>query len=59
MLNTSPASQTMMNWSDKPSALLLRKFSTIWGEKTTTQQAIDIELCIAVDQYMNLPFGRE
>jgi hypothetical protein len=33
-----------MNWIERPSALLRRKFSMIWGEKTTTQQAIDMEL---------------
>jgi len=33
-----------MNWIERPSALPRRKFSTICGEKTTTQQAMDIEL---------------
>lgn len=42
----------MMNWRDKPSALPRLKFSTIWGEKTTTQQAIDIELP-GFHQYLN------
>lgn len=28
---------------ERPSAELLLKFSIIWGEKTTTQHAIDIE----------------
>jgi hypothetical protein len=50
MLKTSPASQMMMNWRDRPSALLRLKFSTIWGEKTTTQQAIDMELPIFVNR---------
>jgi hypothetical protein len=44
MLKTSPSSQTMMNCSERPSALPQRRFSTIWGEKTTTQQAIEMEL---------------
>jgi len=44
MLKTSPRSQTTMNWIERPSALPRRKFSTICGEKTTTQQAMDIEL---------------
>jgi hypothetical protein len=44
MLKTSPASQTMMNCSERPSEEPRRKFSMICGEKTTTQQAIDIEL---------------
>ncbi len=48
ILKTSPASQTMMNWSDKPSALLRRKFSMICGEKTTTQQAMEMDLVEAV-----------
>lgn len=43
MLKTSPASQTMRNWRDRPSALPRLKFSTIWGEKTTTQQAMEME----------------
>lgn len=29
---------------ERPSAEDRRKFSNIWGEKTTTQQAIDIDL---------------
>lgn len=33
-----------MNCKDKPSALPRRKFSTICGENTTTQQAMDMEL---------------
>lgn len=44
ILKTSPANQTMMNCSESPSAEPLLKFSIIWGENTTTQQAIDIEL---------------
>jgi hypothetical protein len=44
MLKTSPSNQTTTNWMDRPSALLRRKFSMIWGEKTTTQQAMDMEL---------------
>jgi hypothetical protein len=44
MLKTSPSSQTTTNWIERPSALPRRKFSIIWGEKTTTQQAIDMEL---------------
>lgn len=44
MLKTSPVSQMMMNWMDKPSAEERRKFSMICGEKTTTQHAIDMEL---------------
>lgn len=43
MLNTSPRSQTIMKMSERPSAEERRKFSTIWGLKTTTQQAIDTE----------------
>jgi len=34
----------MMKWSDSPSALPRRKFSMICGEKTTTQQAMEMEL---------------
>jgi len=33
----------MMNCSERPSALLRRKFSTICGEKTTTQQAMEMD----------------
>lgn len=33
----------MMKTTERPSADLRRKFSMIWGEKTTTQQAMDIE----------------
>ena len=33
-----------MKMRESPSADDRRKFSIIWGEKTTTQQAIDIEL---------------
>jgi hypothetical protein len=44
MLKTSPANQTMRNRSDRPSAEPRRKFSMICGEKTTTQQAIEIDL---------------
>lgn len=44
MLKTSPSSQTMTNCSDRPSADPRRKFSIICGEKTTTQQAIEMEL---------------
>lgn len=32
-----------MNWIERPSALERRKFSMIWGEKTTTQQAMEME----------------
>jgi hypothetical protein len=35
----------MMKGTDKPSALPRRKFSRICGEKTTTQQAMEMELC--------------
>ena len=44
MLKTSPRSQTMMKTMERPSAEERRMFSIIWGEKTTTQQAIEIEL---------------
>ena len=44
MLKTSPSSQTTMKTMERPSAEERRIFSMIWGEKTTTQQAIDIEL---------------
>ena len=44
ILKTSPSSQTITNWIERPSALLRRKFSTIWGEKTTTQHAMETEL---------------
>ena len=44
ILKTSPRSQTTMKMSERPSAEWRRKFSIIWGEKTTTQQAIDIDL---------------
>ena len=51
MLKISPTVQTMMKRTDSPSALPRRKFSTIWGEKTTTQQAIEIDLfCLSVEQ---------
>lgn len=43
MLNTSPSSQTTMKTTDSPSAEPRRKFSMICGEKTTTQQAIEME----------------
>ena len=36
ILNTSPRSHTMMNWTDRASALLRWKFWMICGEKTTT-----------------------
>lgn len=44
MLNTSPASQTMMKSRERPSAEPRRKFSITCGENTTTQQAIDMDL---------------
>ena len=44
MLNTSPANQTTIKTIESPSAEPRLKFSMIWGEKTTIQQAIDIEL---------------
>lgn len=34
----------MMNWSERPLAEERWKFSMIWGEKTTTQQAMEMEL---------------
>lgn len=34
----------MMNCTDRPSTLLRLKFSRICGEKTTTQEAIEMEL---------------
>lgn len=34
----------MINWRDRPSAEDRRKFSMIWGLKTTTQQAMDMDL---------------
>lgn len=34
----------MRKMRERPSAEERRKFSMIWGEKTTTQQAIDIDL---------------
>lgn len=34
----------MMNWRDRPSAALRRKFSMIWGLKTTTQHAMEMDL---------------
>lgn len=43
MLNTSPKSQMMTNWTERASALLFWKFCMIWGENTTTQQAIDTD----------------
>jgi hypothetical protein len=44
MLNTSPVSQTLTKSDERPSAEPRRKFSTIWGEKTTTQHAMEMEL---------------
>lgn len=44
MLKTSPSSQMMMNCRERESAEERRKFSMIWGEKTTTQQAIEMDL---------------
>jgi hypothetical protein len=44
ILKTSPANHTTRNKSDKPSADPRRKFSMICGEKTTTQQAREIDL---------------
>lgn len=44
ILNTSPASQMIRNSNERPSAEPRRKFSIICGEKTTTQQAMEIEL---------------
>jgi hypothetical protein len=44
MLKTSPANQTTRKRRERPSAEPRRKFSMIWGEKTTTQQAIEIDL---------------
>lgn len=41
-LNTSPASQITRKDSDKPSPDRRRKFSMIWGENTTSQQAIEM-----------------
>jgi hypothetical protein len=49
ILKTSPASQTTTKRSDRPSADPLRKFSMICGEKTTTQQAMDIDLISVLD----------
>ena len=46
ILNTSPANHTTMNTIERPSADCRRKFSTICGEKTTTQQAIEIDLSL-------------
>jgi len=43
ILKTSPTSQMTMKVIDRPSAEERRKFSMICGEKTTTQQAIEIE----------------
>lgn len=34
----------MMNWSESESAEERRKFSMICGEKTTTQQAMEMDL---------------
>lgn len=45
MLKTSPKSQIRIKIRERPSAEWRRKFSIIWGEKTTIQQAMDIELC--------------
>ena len=42
MLKASPASQMMRKVIERPSADDRLKFSIIWGEKTTTQQAIEI-----------------
>src|SRR2546429_85743 len=44
MLKTSPANQTIRKTRDRPSAEPRTKFSIICGEKTTTQQATDIDL---------------
>jgi hypothetical protein len=41
-LNTSPASHITKNDKDNPSPDRRRKFSMIWGENTTSQQAIEI-----------------
>lgn len=43
MLNTSPKSQTIMKERESPSAEERRTFSIIWGVKTTTQQAMEME----------------
>ena len=43
-LKTSPVSQMMTKKMERPSVLERRKFSIIWGEKTTSQQAIEMEL---------------
>jgi hypothetical protein len=44
MLNTSPSNHMMINCSESPSALLRLKFSMIWGLKTTTHAAMEMEL---------------
>lgn len=43
MLKTSPASQMMMNSTERPSAELRLKFSMICGENTTIQHAMEID----------------
>lgn len=53
MLKTSPASQTMTNWRDRPSAALRRKFSMIWGLKTTTQHAMEMDLHVEKERGYN------
>lgn len=40
MLKTSPTSQTMMNCTERASALLRWKFWMIWGENTTTSSRV-------------------
>jgi hypothetical protein len=41
-LKISPASHITRKDKDKPSPERRRKFSMIWGEKTTSQQAMEI-----------------
>ena len=44
MLKMSPRSQTIMKRRERPEAEWRRKFSRIWGVKTTIQQAMEIDL---------------
>lgn len=44
MLKMSPKSQIMMKAMERPSVEERRVFSIICGEKTTTQQAMEMEL---------------
>ena len=55
MLKMSPRSQMIMKVRESPSADERRKFSIICGEKTTTQQAMDMEPHMPLRATISMP----